>query len=108
MKILRLLLAGAGTVVACHGTDSDMPIVDNGYTIAVSPPFVALAVGDTTRFYVAGSQVPGRVTWRSSDTTVATVAATGTVRAIAKGTANVIVTSNAVSAASAAAVVEVR
>lgn len=68
-------------------------------TVTVTPASVSIAVGDTTRFSTTladstGSALFGRaITWSLSDSTVATIAGSGFVQAIAAGTTTVIATS---------------
>ena len=68
------------------------------YTVTVTPGSASLVVGDTTRFGTTlmdstGSMLYGRpITWSLSDSTVATIAVTGFVQAIAAGTTTVTAT----------------
>ena len=68
------------------------------HAVTVSPSNVSLVVGDTTRLRASltdstGSALFGRaITWSSSDNGVATVLATGSVRAIAAGSVTITAT----------------
>ena len=68
------------------------------YTVTVTPGSASLVVGDTTRFGTTlmdstGSMLYGLpITWSLSDSTVATIAVTGFVQAIAAGTTTVTAT----------------
>ena len=72
--------------------------------VTVTPANVTLTVGDTTRFYATLTEATGRVVvgrlidWTSSDGGVATVLATGSVRAMGVGTATITATSEGHSA----------
>jgi lactocepin len=55
-----------------------------GPVIMLTPPSASLPVGDSTVFYVTTVPKTG-VRWTSSDPAVATVSATGVVRAITVG-----------------------
>ena len=66
---------------ACGDTNGFIPM---GPVIMLTPPSASLAVGDSTVFYVTTVPKTG-VRWISSDPAVATVSATGVVRAIAVG-----------------------
>lgn len=59
--------------------------------VTVDPATLALAVGakDVVEATLSGKSVTQGATWRSSDTTVATVSANGVVTAISAGTANI-------------------
>jgi uncharacterized protein YjdB len=66
-------------------------IVDPALTIAVSPSAPSLAVGATVQLNATGAAVAGNAnyTWKSSNAAVATVSASGLVKAIAAGTARI-------------------
>ena len=66
--------------------------------VAVSPPFVDLVIGDTTRLTAvardsAGDTLAARpISWTSSDTAIAVVSSSGLVHARARGTARITAT----------------
>lgn len=75
-------------------------------TLSIIPATGTVGVGSTfqltvTLFNSAGSQLSGRsINWTSSNTSVATVSTTGTVRALVPGTATITATSEGKSASS--------
>lgn len=79
--------------------------------VTVTPGSVSLAVGDTTRLRATltdstGSVVVGRaIDWSTSDAGVATVLATGAVRAMGAGTATITATSEGHSSTSVVTVI---
>jgi uncharacterized protein YjdB len=68
-------------------------------SVTVTPANVTLTVGDTTRYYATLTEATGRVVvgrlidWSTTDGAVATVLATGSVRAMGVGTATITATS---------------
>lgn len=85
---------------ACHGAGTSTSTVASVQTAPVS---ISLAVGDTARITAVAKDAAGTtiasapMTWSSKNTSVATVAASGLVTAIAVGTAYVVATSGGAS-----------
>lgn len=62
----------------------------NSAPLVISPDTVTIAVGTTVQMTAsAGSAIQGQLTWSSSNTSVATVSATGLVTAFAPGTSTI-------------------
>ncbi len=94
LLIVTTALATPADTAAVTVTATPVPV----NTVVVTPGSASLVVGDTTRFSTTltdstGSMLYGRpITWSLSDSTVATIAMTGYVQAIAAGTTTVIAT----------------
>jgi alpha-tubulin suppressor-like RCC1 family protein len=98
------LLVGVGVLVLAACLESTGPAPPPVASVTLTPPAATVLVGGTVQWTAkvrdaAGSEVTGRpVTWASSDTTVATVSATGLVTGVARGSATITATSEAQSA----------
>jgi uncharacterized protein YjdB len=80
-------------------------------SVTVSPPSAILKPGDTQGFVAnvdADAGVARTVTWSSSNTAIATVAATGVVTAVSPGAATITATRTANTSVSGAAALTVR
>ena len=91
-------------VAACT---SPVSAWEGGRPISISPLRSSVAVGDTVRFRVTYDGRPCDCRWVSSDTTKATVDATGLVRGIGPGLSTVIATSRRDQNAKTSAIVDV-
>lgn len=93
-SLLFLVLGGACSSGA-HSSTGVPPMDDCLIGVRVSPPSASLRFGDSLQA-VATWGCPGQpvlVRWRSSDTTVAIVSASGTIRAESRlGTATIVAT----------------
>jgi len=91
LLIVTTALSTPADTAAVTVTSTPVPV----HTVVVTPGSASLRVGDTTRFSTTltdstGSMLYGRaITWSLSDSTVATIAITGYVQAIAAGTTTV-------------------
>jgi len=85
LLIVTTALSTPADTAAVTVTQTPVPV----HTVVVTPASASLTVGDTTRFSTTltdstGSMLYGRpITWSLSDSTVATIAITGYVQAIA-------------------------
>ena len=91
LLIVTTALETPADTAAVTVTQTPVPV----HTVVVTPGSASLRVSDTTRFSTTltdstGSMLYGRaITWSLSDSTVATIAITGYVQAIAAGTTTV-------------------
>jgi uncharacterized protein YjdB len=88
-----------GTGTGGNGTGTDTVVVAS---ITVSPSSATMTVGTTQSFSAtarnaAGATISASVLWSSSNNAVATVDASGVVKALAAGTATIIASSGSVS-----------
>lgn len=94
----RRLLPALAMLAACGGKDSAAPLVTVA-SVTVNPATATIQVGQTVQLAAttkdaAGKVLTGRaVTWASSNTTVATVDATGLVSGAGQGSATITATS---------------
>lgn len=100
-------LSCALTVVAlagCGGSEGTEPSPQMFYSMTISPPSLTIVQGDSAKFSANGidarsrPMVPPNLTWRSSDTSVATVDNSGMVRGIGVGNATMTATPGGLSA----------
>ncbi|MGH7669609.1 MAG: Ig-like domain-containing protein, partial [Gemmatimonadaceae bacterium] len=100
-RVLALALV-AGVLGACSSKSSTTGPTGVVASITVAPTTTSIVVGDTLRFvatlYDNASNIltSDTVTWSSSDATVATVSDSGTVTAVAAGTATITATSHGI------------
>jgi len=115
LSVLKLIVSAPGTLDYAHADwggakltcTTVAPVVT---AVAVTPATSSLTLGGTQQF-TAGVEGKGAydssVSWKSSNTAVATVSATGLVRAVGAGQASVTATSVSTPAQSASATVTV-
>ncbi len=91
LVLLRAVAACATLVTACSGDGAPAPTVPTRLSFAAQPD--SALVGDTVALGASATDAAGRsgtvgtITYSSSDTTVARVSATGTIRFVGAGTA---------------------
>lgn len=101
-----VVLAGCG---GSEGTEPSTPVVN---LLTISPPSLTIVQGDSARFTTRGLDSPSRpmgptnITWRSSNTSVATVDNSGMVRGIGAGNATMTATASGLSVSALVVVTE--
>lgn len=100
--ILCALIMAA--LAGCGGSEGTEPSPQTLYSMTVSTASLTMVQGDSARFSANGfdsqrrPMVPPNLTWRSSNTSVATVDNSGMVRGIGVGNATITATSSGMSA----------
>jgi uncharacterized protein YjdB len=95
--VLLLTIAALTAMAACETRSTEPTVagiggrtVSNVSAMTISPSQVTVAVGSTVQLAAnAGSGQLGQIQWASSNTSIATVSATGLVTAFAPGTATI-------------------
>lgn len=106
LRGFALLALGSLTFSACD--ESTTPVQPTPVTVAVTPATAQVQVnGTTTLVAVVSGNANQNVSWRSSNTAIATVDANGTVRGVAPGSVGIIAVSQADTTARAAASITV-
>jgi len=91
-------------LAGCGGSEGTEPSPLRFYTMTISPASLTIVRGDSAKFTANGidsqwrPMEPPNLSWRSSDTSVATVDNSGMVRGIGVGNATMTATSSGISA----------
>ena len=106
-KIFAIIAVAALAIVGCSKPQADPTPTPSGSGLSFDQTEINLYVGDTYTLEVKGLNDGEKVTWESSDKTIATVSTKGKVSAKKVGTATVTVTSKADASRTASVTVKV-
>jgi hypothetical protein len=107
MKYIATVVAACLTLLACQDVNPAAPVQSNSIsvasvavTLAVAPSSDTLALGDSTALKAtlrdaSGAVVSGQVQWSLTDSSVASITASGVIRGRSAGLAQAVATSGA-------------